>query len=79
MALTLHYRIQVNHLSTCLLILLLVPILARTAETYNSDPHVTIVSSDLHLMVKRLPRKVIEQPAILEALSQLSNSRSDDC
>jgi retinol dehydrogenase-12 len=78
MALTLRHRIQVNHLSTCLLILLLLPTLERTAEIYNSDPHVTVVSSDLHLMVKRLPRKIIEQPAILEALSKLSTSRSDD-
>jgi retinol dehydrogenase-12 len=63
------YRIQVNHLSTSLLTLLLLPTIARTAEKYNTNPHVTVVSSDMHLMIKKFPSTITEKPSILEALS----------
>jgi hypothetical protein len=52
-------RIQVNHLSTSLLTLLLLPTFVRTAEKYGGYPNITIVASDVHYWAKPLPKEKI--------------------
>lgn len=47
---SIYCRLQVNHLGTALLALLLLPVLAATP----SHPRITIVSSEVHYWLKRL-------------------------
>jgi retinol dehydrogenase-12 len=60
--------IQVNHLSTSLLTLRLLPLMKRTASEHGTHPTVTIVSSEVHHEVK-LPKAVTDQPNVMKALS----------
>jgi hypothetical protein len=52
-------RIQVNHLSTLLLTILLLPISVHTAEKYGTHPNITIVASDVHYWANKLPKKPV--------------------
>jgi hypothetical protein len=61
------YRLQVNHLGTALLGLLLLPKLASTPHTPDFSPRLTIVSSEVHYWVKRLEEA--GQKHILNALN----------
>ncbi|KAK6849885.1 short-chain dehydrogenase [Apiospora arundinis] len=58
-------QITVNVLSTFLMALLLLPALRRTATRYNALPHLTIVSSDAHVVT---PFHCRDAPSILQAL-----------
>jgi NAD(P)-dependent dehydrogenase (short-subunit alcohol dehydrogenase family) len=44
--------LQVNHLSNLLLILLLIPVLRKTASEYHTEPRVVVVSSGAHAFAK---------------------------
>lgn len=58
-------QITVNVLSTFLMALLLLPALRRTATRHNTVPHLTIVSSDAHVVT---PFRCRDAPSILQAL-----------
>ncbi len=61
--------IQINHLSTSLIALLLLPILARSKST-ESSPRLTIVASEVHYFIttkKKFPE--VKKEKILEALN----------
>jgi retinol dehydrogenase-12 len=60
---------QVNHLSTALLALRLLPLMQRTAERFGSHPRLVVVSSDMHFFVN-IDDEVMGSPRILETLSQ---------
>jgi retinol dehydrogenase-12 len=64
----LHFRIQVNHLSTALVSLLLLPIMTKTAKTYGTASRLAIVSSEMHYMAKITPT-LMAAPAIFEAMA----------
>ncbi|KAF9560361.1 short-chain dehydrogenase [Agrocybe pediades] len=51
--------IQVNHLASCLLGLLLLPILVETAKRFNTRPRVVVVTSGLHERA-RFEKKLID-------------------
>ncbi|KAK7026616.1 WW domain-containing oxidoreductase [Favolaschia claudopus] len=59
--------LQVNHLSTSLLALLLLPIMIRTAKQHATVPRIVVVSSDMHYFVK-FSRDIAEDPEILKTL-----------
>lgn len=58
-------QITVNVLSTFLMALLLLPALRRTATRFNATPHLTIVSSDAHVVTNFRSRHA---PAVLQAM-----------
>ncbi|KAK8001411.1 NAD(P)-binding protein [Apiospora marii] len=58
-------QITVNVLSTFLMALLLLPALRRTATRFNATPHLTIVSSDAHVVTNFRCRHA---PAVLQAM-----------
>ncbi|KAK8058352.1 short chain dehydrogenase atnD [Apiospora phragmitis] len=58
-------QVTVNVLSTFLLALLLLPLLRRTAARFNAAPHLTVVSSDAHVVTNFRCR---DSPAVLQAL-----------
>lgn len=62
-------RLQVNHLSTALLSLLLLPRMEKTGRQFNSRPRVVIVSSEMHFFAK-IKQDVITRPKILDRLSE---------
>jgi retinol dehydrogenase 12 len=62
------HRIQINHLSTALVSLLLLPLLVQTAEKYGTNPRLTVTASDVHLNCTFKP-DVLQSPRILEKLS----------
>lgn len=66
--------LQVNHLSTSLLALRLLPLMHTTARVHGTQPRITVVSSDLHLFA-RVSNSLLRAPAgILRTLSsQKSN------
>ena len=57
-----------NHLSTSLLALLLLPRLEKTAKQFGTHPRLVIVSSDVHFLTS-IGRDVIACPNILGRLS----------
>ncbi|KAF7345418.1 WW domain-containing oxidoreductase [Mycena venus] len=59
--------LQVNHLSTSLLALLLLPAMIKTAEQHSTAPRLVVVSSDLHYVVK-LNKNISADPDILKTL-----------
>lgn len=61
-------RIQVNHLGTALVSLLLLPLLEKTGREFNTEPRLVIVSSDRHFHAT-VADDVIAMPKILETLS----------
>lgn len=58
-------QVTVNVLSTFLMALLLLPALRRTATRFNAAPHLTIVSSDAHVVTNFRCRHA---PSVLQAL-----------
>ncbi|KAK8135860.1 short chain dehydrogenase atnD [Apiospora sp. TS-2023a] len=58
-------QVTVNVLSTFLMALLLLPVLRRTATRFNTTPHLTIVSSDAHVVTNFRSRNA---PAVLQAM-----------
>lgn len=60
--------LQVNHLSTALLSLLLVPNMLKAAELHSSASRLVLVSSGLHFLVD-IDRELV-QSAILQTLGQ---------
>jgi retinol dehydrogenase-12 len=63
-----HSSIQVNHLSTALVSLLLLPLMNKTARTHNTHPRLVIVSSGVHYWTEVEPA-VRATPSILETIS----------
>jgi retinol dehydrogenase-12 len=63
------HSIQVNHLSTALLSLRLLPLMQRTAERFDCHPRLVVVSSDMHFLVN-IGAEVMGSPRILEKLSR---------
>lgn len=68
-ALTRHHdgSLQVNHLSTSLLALLLLPAMIKTAQQHSTSPRLVVVSSDMHYWVK-MDKNLSENPDILKTL-----------
>ena len=60
--------LQVNHLATALLSLLLMPNLIRTAQAHGTISRMVIVSSDMHYSVK-LEEELLDAPSLLQKLS----------
>lgn len=67
--------VTTNVVSTFLLGLLLLPKLKETAKTYNTTPHLTIVSSEVHQFTKIEERK---NPVIFDALNDPKKSHMSD-
>jgi len=61
--------LQVNHLSTALLSLLLLPRLKEAATKGSAHPRLVIVSSEGHHFVN-IPERVVSTPNILEAMNR---------
>ena len=59
---------QVNHLSTALLAILLVPLFAKTAQRFSVYPRLVLVSSDTHFFYT-FPESAFQQSNLLETLS----------
>ncbi|KAJ6485601.1 hypothetical protein C8R45DRAFT_903286 [Mycena sanguinolenta] len=59
--------LQVNHLSTSLLALLLLPAMVRTAEQHSTVPRIVVVSSGAFHWVK-VNKSVYEDPEVLKTL-----------
>ncbi|KII95100.1 hypothetical protein PLICRDRAFT_33932 [Plicaturopsis crispa FD-325 SS-3] len=68
-------NLQVNHLSTALLSLLLLPIMERTAKAHSTRPRLVFVSSGLHYF-SSIPDDVVQSPKILEKLNDKDYSTS---
>lgn len=84
-------RVQVNHLGTALLTLLLLPSLARTnslplpssttsknsseLDTTNNSPRITIVSSEVHFDIKSLPDRKNPSGSILAYLNDKKKAK----
>ena len=60
-------RLQINHVSTALVSILLVPNMARAAREHNSHSRLVIVCSGLHASAR--PEKVTPAPNMLHALN----------
>ncbi|KAJ8520229.1 hypothetical protein ONZ45_g2901 [Pleurotus djamor] len=63
--------LQVNHLAQALLILLLLPLVVKTAEGESKErsrPRIVIVASEVHQEAV-IPQKVYESSSVLESLS----------
>ncbi|KAJ3525459.1 hypothetical protein NM688_g8399 [Phlebia brevispora] len=60
--------LQVNHLSTALLSILLLPNLVRTAQKNGTRSRLVIVSSDTHFWTK-FNEELLDSPSILEKLN----------
>ncbi|KZV80750.1 NAD(P)-binding protein [Exidia glandulosa HHB12029] len=60
--------LQVNHISTALLCILLVPLLNKTAQAFLVVPRIVIISSEMHFFAT-VEDKVRAQPRLLETLS----------
>ncbi|KZV80721.1 NAD(P)-binding protein [Exidia glandulosa HHB12029] len=60
--------LQVNHISTALLCILLVPLLNKTAQTFSVFPRIVIISSEMHFFAT-VEDKVRARPRLLETLS----------
>lgn len=67
--------VTTNVVSTFLLGLLLLPKLKETAKLFNTRPHLTIVSSEVHMFTKIEERK---NPSIFEALNDPKKARMSD-
>ncbi|KAF7796917.1 hypothetical protein EIP86_008102 [Pleurotus ostreatoroseus] len=61
--------LQVNHLSTALLSLLLMPNLIHTAQANGTISRMVIVSSDMHYWIK-LEEELLDSPSLLQKLSE---------
>ncbi|KAF7345417.1 WW domain-containing oxidoreductase [Mycena venus] len=59
--------LQVNHLSTSLLALLLLPAMIRTAQRHSTTPRLVVVSSGAHHWVE-VDKKLYENPDVLKTL-----------
>jgi NAD(P)-dependent dehydrogenase (short-subunit alcohol dehydrogenase family) len=70
--------ITTNVVSTVLLGLLLLPKLKETAQRYNTRPHLTVVSSEVHFRTSFPERKTPSGQSIFEALSDKENARMHD-
>jgi retinol dehydrogenase-12 len=66
--------ITVNVVSTFLLALLLLPALKATAQKYNKQPHLVIVSSEVHFLTN-LPERNDPSGAIFDTLSDKSKAK----
>jgi len=62
------YTLQVNHIGTSLLSLLLLPHLLKTAKQASTTPRLVVVSSELHYWAT-ISKKEQESPKILEQLN----------
>ncbi|KAF4604047.1 hypothetical protein EYR40_001229 [Pleurotus pulmonarius] len=60
--------LQVNYLASALLILLLLPKMAQTVDTYTSEPRIVIVSSETH-QNGEIPDTAFQSESALEALN----------
>ncbi|KZV90061.1 NAD(P)-binding protein [Exidia glandulosa HHB12029] len=60
--------LQVNHLSTALLSILLVPLFVKTAQTYSVKPRLVIVSSATHFMYT-IPESALKTPKLIETFT----------
>lgn len=69
------HSLQVNHLSTALLSLLLLPRMARAAADGLSKPRLVIVSSEVHFWTK-IPEIVTTTPHILQKMNEESYYKS---
>ncbi|KAK7039386.1 WW domain-containing oxidoreductase [Favolaschia claudopus] len=59
--------LQVNHLSTAFLALLLLLTMVKTAQQYSTVPRIVCVNSDMHYMVK-LSKSLQKDPHLLKTL-----------
>jgi retinol dehydrogenase 12 len=66
--LTFACSIQVNHLGTTLISLLLLPRLEQTAQKYGTKPRLTVVTSDRHFQIT-FKADVLQSRGIVEKLS----------
>jgi len=62
-----HPRLQVNHLAPSLLTILLLPKIISTAENFNTQPCIVVVSSGIHLLSK-LDKDLVDGPHPLKTL-----------
>jgi NAD(P)-dependent dehydrogenase (short-subunit alcohol dehydrogenase family) len=65
--------LQVNHLSTSLLALLLLPAMVKTAQQHSTTPRLVVVSSGMHYWVK-INKDVGENPDILKTIGSAEYS-----
>ena len=63
-----HSSLQVNHLATALLSLLLLPNLIHTGQATGTTSRLTIVSSDMHYFVN-FGEDLLDAPSILRKMS----------
>jgi NAD(P)-dependent dehydrogenase (short-subunit alcohol dehydrogenase family) len=70
--------ITTNVVSTFLLGLLLLPKLKETAQRYNTRPHLTVVSSEVHFTTSFPERKTPSGQSIFETLSDKKKARMHD-
>jgi retinol dehydrogenase-12 len=68
-------RLQVNHLSTALVSLLLLPIMIKTAKIHGTSPRLELVSSEMHYIANIAPT-LLSAPAILEKMSSKEHCTS---
>ncbi|KAJ7249517.1 short-chain dehydrogenase [Mycena haematopus] len=59
--------LQVNHIASSLLALLLLPAMVKTAEQHSTTPRIVVVSSGVHLLVK-FTRNLCEDAEVLKTL-----------
>ena len=71
------YSLQVNHLATALLSLLLLPNLIRTGQANGTTSRLTIVSSDMHYWVN-FGEDLLDAPSILQKMSAAEYCASGD-
>jgi retinol dehydrogenase-12 len=63
-----HHSLQVNHLGTSLISLLLLPIMIKTGETFGTHPRLTIVTSVAHYDAV-FPPELLASPNVLQTMS----------
>ncbi|KAK7055882.1 WW domain-containing oxidoreductase [Favolaschia claudopus] len=67
--------LQVNHLSTAFLALLLLPTMIKTAQEHSTVPRIVIVDSELHYMAT-LSKPLLKDPHLLKTLSSVEYCKS---
>ena len=62
------HSLQINHIATSLLALLLLPALIRTGKENSTNSRLVVVSSDTHMWTK-LDEELLDSPNIIKKLS----------
>jgi retinol dehydrogenase-12 len=65
----------VNHLSTALVPLLLLPLMIKTAKTHGTSPCLELVSSEMHYMANITPA-IMNAPAMIKKMSSKEHCTS---